>query len=358
MQSKTQGCGCGGCGGGSGCGCASKAAPPAAVVCAPCETASFVRPRFFAGQLLTEDDLGALVDYVLAKQRFHNTRVLGAGVVCGLAIVPVSSDSSKVTVEAGYALDGCGNDLVLTCARTLDLAPLIRELQARQRSGSDCTDPCPPPASQPADAPHRKYCLYARYVERPDQPVAAFPVGDDCDASTTPSCEPTRILEGVTFELRCPPPAPPAETMADRRAKCDEGGEGGQGGDSTDLSADARRQLVEDCLCAAINPPCPTGGGDAVLLGCIEVDRCKVVEICNTVRPYVFAPATLRYWGSIQPPSAAGCCDDDSGEQGAKPAPRPDLASELAELKRSHAALEQRLAELEQAAPAKTKRQP
>ena len=320
-------------------------------MCSPCETASFVRPRFFAGQLLTEDDLGALVDYVLAKQRFHNTRLLGAGVVCGLAIAPVASDSSKVTVEAGYAIDGCGNDLVLTCARTLDLAPLIRELQARLR-GSDCTDPCPPPASQPADAPHRQYCLYARYVERPDQPVAAFPVGDDCDASTAPSCEPTRILEGITFELRCPPPAPPAETMADRLAKCDE-----QGGDGTDLTAAARTQLVEACRCAAINPPCPMSGGDAVLLGCIEVDRCKVVAICNTVRPYVFAPSTLRYWGSIQPPSAAGCCNDDSGEPGGgKPVPRPDPASEIAELKRSHAALEQRLAELEQAA--KAKRQP
>jgi hypothetical protein len=357
MQSKTQGCGCGGRGGGygsgCGCGCGAKAAPPAAVACSPCETASFVRPRFFAGQLLTEDDLGALVDYMLAKQRFHNTRLFGKGVVCGLAIERVPSDDARIVVEAGHAIDGCGNDLVLTCARTLDLAPLIRELQARQRSGSDCTDPCPPPASQPADAPHRQYCLYARYSERPDQPVAAYPVGDDCDASTTPSCEPTRILEGITFELRCPPPAPPAETMADRLAECD-----GQGGDPTELAAEARQRSVRDCQCAAINPPCPTSTDDAVLLACIEVDRCKVVQICNTLRHHVFAPATLRYWGSIQPPSSAGCCGaivEDGGNDEVKP--RADAAKELAELKRGYAALERRLAELEQTAPPR-KRQP
>ena len=44
----------------------------------------FVRPRFFAGQLLTEDDLTALTDYMTAKDRLHNRHLFGAGVVCGL----------------------------------------------------------------------------------------------------------------------------------------------------------------------------------------------------------------------------------------------------------------------------------
>jgi hypothetical protein len=183
-----------------------------------CASAAFIRPRFFAGQLLTEDDLEALVDYVVARQRFHNTHLFGTGVVCGLAVECGPCDSSQVVIGAGHAIDGCGNDLVLGCARTLDLAPMIRELQARQRGGIDCTDPCPPPASQPAK-PHRHYALYARYTERPDQPVAAYPVGDDCDAGA-PSCEPTRILEGIGFELRCPPPAAAAATLADRLAAC------------------------------------------------------------------------------------------------------------------------------------------
>jgi hypothetical protein len=45
--SARSGCGCGGCGSGGG-----------GVVTANLAAAAFVRPRFFAGQLLTEDDLG------------------------------------------------------------------------------------------------------------------------------------------------------------------------------------------------------------------------------------------------------------------------------------------------------------
>src|SRR5262249_22590910 len=136
---------------------------------------------------------------------------------------------SQLVVDAGYAIDGCGNDVVLACAQTLDLAPMIRELQARVRGGVDCTDPCPPPpsptptapspASRPPSHPSRahRYHLYARYTERADQPVAAYPIGGDCDAGA-PSCEPTRIVEGIAFELRCPPLPTPGHTMADRLA--------------------------------------------------------------------------------------------------------------------------------------------
>ena len=237
MQTKTSGCGCGG-GRAGGCGCGSaavmaRAFAPAAVgaaTCAPCETAAFVRPRFFAGQLLTEDDLGALTDYTLAKQRLHNTHLLGAGVACGLAVAcgpRGPQGSSQVVVEAGYAIDGCGNDLVLSCARTLDLAPMIRELAAGRAGG--CAEPCLPTAgamaangaagtTKAASGASHSYDLYVRYAERPDQPVAAYPVGDDCDAGA-PGCEPTRILEGVAFELRCQPSLGDATEDADARAR-------------------------------------------------------------------------------------------------------------------------------------------
>jgi hypothetical protein len=193
-------------------------------VCSACETASFVRPRFFAGQLLTEDDLGMLIDYTVAKQRFHNARLFGEGVVCGLTVECGPCDSTQIVVQPGYALDCCGNDLVLTCQRTLDLAPMIRELSGRQKGRSDCTDPCPEPSApaqqkqgQAEVASVKQYCLYIRYAERPDQPVSAYPVGDDCDAAR---CEPTRIVEGVSFELRCPPRAARASTMRERQAEC------------------------------------------------------------------------------------------------------------------------------------------
>jgi hypothetical protein len=522
------GCGCGGgggcgCGGGcsGGCGCKPAKLPEAVTApCSPCETSSFVRPRFFAGQLLTEDDLGSLIDYVVAKNRFHNARLFGAGVVCGLLVECGPCNSTKIVVQPGYALDCCGNDLVLTCEQTLDIAPMIRELAARK--GKDCTDPCTEAKAADTKANTtgtaagqgrtEHYCLYARYAERSDQPVAAYPVGQDCDAA---SCEPTRILEGIAFELRCgkgPRPRTVKDAIEECRLKIDEKGEAsgravdlqwlsqrvlasyaratpaydvdevrvmaeasqadyeatfkgltgparisaltrfipetygrflrhtllkaelpesvdreklqahakravgelydsdlatvtpleaemaravisayqistdakpdtrsavlnaflsggivspqimevarteiedlatklkrefgcGTGKIHTDCtlpelidqlqpgwaskaekvdvikfgqqaaaSADTIRRLIEiDCSCAAVNPPCPTCDDTGVLLACFEVENCKVTKICNTVRQYVLAPRSLRYWDILKTPHPAICCGE------------------------------------------------
>ena len=88
--SKRGGCGCGGAGKSGGCGCGPKM-PAAAcacgdIGCATCRNQGFVRPRFFAGQLLTEEDLQQIVDYTVAKHRLHNQRLGGDGVVCGLEV--------------------------------------------------------------------------------------------------------------------------------------------------------------------------------------------------------------------------------------------------------------------------------
>ncbi|HSN27623.1 MAG TPA: hypothetical protein VLT45_15130, partial [Kofleriaceae bacterium] len=74
-------------------------------------------------------------------------------------------------------------------------------------------------------------------------------------------------------------------------------------------ASEAIRRYSIDCLCAAFNPPCPPCDDPGVLLASIEVDGCTVVRICNSVREYVYAPSTLRYWGAIDhvPPSWL-CC--------------------------------------------------
>lgn len=534
----TSGCGCGGgSSGGSvstgGCGCKPAKLPEAVVAaCSPCETASFVRPRFFAGQLLTEDDLGALIDYVVTKNRFHNARLFGAGVVCGLLAECGPCDSSQIVVQPGFALDCCGNDLVLTCEKTLDIAPMIRELAARK--GAGCTEPCPPPSTslstsseaskKPAEI--KQYFLYARYAERADQPVAAYPVGEDCDAA---SCEPTRIVEGIVFELRCDAGTRPKtvdEAMKECAARIDPKAdysaravdyqwlssrlassferpaaafdvdearllaEAGQdydklfrgltgaeriaaltrfipesygrtlrhtllkaalpeGSDIEKINANAKRAVAElsdvnleslpafnaelarsvlhtyelasaskpdpkssaitsfmsgtvvspglmqvvreelddlaahlqrefgcgtgkihtncklpkliaelkpgwsanaekidivkfgqqvgqaartirellliDCQCAALNPPCPPCDDTAVLLARLDVEQCKVVAICNTVRQYVIAPTTIRYWNKIVAPAPARCCESDPKPRPPRPLPVPEV---------------------------------
>ena len=144
MNAKKKGCGCGGaatgncgCGGGGGaggCGCGGAG-------CSACGAQSFVRPLFFSGQLLTEEDLRQLIDYVVQKNRLHNRALFGDGVVCGLMVTCDPCGGGKIVVKPGYALDCCGNDIVVDCPVTLDINKLVRDLKAKLL-GADCGDPC------------------------------------------------------------------------------------------------------------------------------------------------------------------------------------------------------------------------
>ncbi len=216
----------------TGCGCSATAvtSSPGPGMCAcggsTCEPpAAFLRPRFFPGQLLTEDDLGKLVEYVAAKNRLHNRFLFGDGVVCGLEVACHPCGGGKVIVRPGYALDCCGDDIVVPCATELDVNQMVRDL-LRARLGVDCGDPCKkaaeagqngeeadetgaaeraatsgsrPAATKPETA-ERRYCLYVRYCEKPAEPVAPYTTDDPCAAQ---ACQFSRIQEGYSFELRC-----------------------------------------------------------------------------------------------------------------------------------------------------------
>jgi len=193
---------------GKPCGCGGKSSTGAAVCsCGACATQSFVRPNFFAGQLLTEDDLQSLASYVTAKNRLHNRHLFGEGVVCGFDVTCHPCADGQAVVHPGMALDCCGNDLILTCAKTLDINAMIRELRIKNL-GYDCGDPCEEEkkpcddAGKPVseDSTTRHYCLYVRYCEEATDPVSPYSTGDDCGVQV---CAPTRIREGVKFELRC-----------------------------------------------------------------------------------------------------------------------------------------------------------
>lgn len=108
------------------------------------------RPRFFAGQLLTEDDLNRLERYVIDKNRLHNRYLFGSGVACGLEVVcTVCDDGSrgKVVVKPGYALSPCGNDIVVCRTEAVDVCDLINRCRPQtdeclepQAVGIECTD--------------------------------------------------------------------------------------------------------------------------------------------------------------------------------------------------------------------------
>jgi hypothetical protein len=241
MQGASGGCGCGGatatgtpvllvdggCDCGGTCGCST---------CAP---EGYTRPRFFAGQLLTEEDLDLLTNYVTSKNRLHNRSFFGEGAVCGLEVACDPCGGGHVTVRPGFALDCCGNDIVVPCAQQLDINAMVRDLRTSML-GVDCGDPCadttqtqapprPHHEAAPAEAPEaarfeatafgmkpiqkpgetaevevlplrRRYSLYVRYCEEATDPVAPYATDEPCNGS---ACEPSRIREGFRFELRC-----------------------------------------------------------------------------------------------------------------------------------------------------------
>ena len=206
LSSKESGCGCGSGGSTAAapCGCGGAG-------CGTCVAQGIVRPRFFAGQLLTEDDLQLLSDYVGHKNRLHNRHLFGAGVVCGLEVTCDPCGDGRVIVHPGYAIDCCGNDLTLSCAYSVDLNALVRKLRK-----NECEEPCPDPKKLKPRAeekddneesdepkPNFRYCLYIRYCEQPSDPVTPYSTGEEC---VQVGCEPTRIREGVSFELRCVDP--------------------------------------------------------------------------------------------------------------------------------------------------------
>jgi hypothetical protein len=211
------GCGCGGSSGrgGTACACGGKG-------CSRCQDQGFVRPRFFAGQLLTDEDLHQLDDYVTAKNRLHNRHLFGAGVVCGLEVTVNPCEPGKVTVQPGYALDCCGNDVVVPCPQVLAVRDEIRRLRYETAGGQACGEPCedPKPAAGDAQAkpaeppPVRRYDLYVAYCEEPTDPVSAYLTDEPC---TQPQCEPSRVREGFRFFLRCPPAK---ETLANDLLVC------------------------------------------------------------------------------------------------------------------------------------------
>jgi hypothetical protein len=233
-MSSSSGCDCGGSSaagavtGTRGCGCGSDA---------PTSGGGFVRPHFFGGMLLTEDDLQSTVDYAAAKRKLTNRHVIGAGVVCGLEVTCSPCDTGKVEVSPGYAIEGCGNDIVVSCPEQVDILALVRDL--RLKRGIDCGEPCD-------TMPGQDYRLYIRYTETPTEPVAPY-ASDDC---ATGECEFSRIREGYAFEVRCEAPADP-RTLIDALVACQPHGEG--------LADDTRAMARVLEIVAPPRPPASTG---------------------------------------------------------------------------------------------------
>ena len=139
----THDCGCG-CGG--RCGCETRC----------CDLECLVRPNFFCGQMLTDADLDRRGRVDAAAARRSSRYRDGWGIACGLHVSCAPhggragccdpADGPVVYVNPGYAVDCCGNDLVVCEPLPVDsrrrLPPGGRS-RARRRSPARPASPSP-----------------------------------------------------------------------------------------------------------------------------------------------------------------------------------------------------------------------
>jgi hypothetical protein len=168
---------------------------PTSKLCPVCHTLECLcRPRWFSGQRVDEDDLNTEQQYVIKKNRLHNLYLHGWGVVCGLQVVCHDTCSGWVTVEQGYAISPCGDDIVVCDSTDFDVLGAIDDCLRRraQASPMDCT----PRAPVVSDCdPDGVWCLTIRYHETPSKAVIPLISGQE-GGTTACSCGPASTCGG------------------------------------------------------------------------------------------------------------------------------------------------------------------
>ena len=151
------------------------------------------RPRFFAGQLLTEEDLNRLDHYLRAKNRLHNRYLHGWGTVCGLEVL-CHACPEWVKVSAGYALDPCGEDIILCADEELNLCRMIQECRKQDVKKLPCDPPRRRDTSDGCEGLTETWLLSIEYDEKQTRGVtslrgaSAKPCCDRCSCDAQDQC--------------------------------------------------------------------------------------------------------------------------------------------------------------------------
>jgi hypothetical protein len=179
-----------------GCGCQETGTPCCTNVC-------FERPNYFCGHLLTDDDLTTGLRYAREKNKLYHRTLHGSGIVCGLGLRRDLDCPSQILVGEGFAIDFCGNDLVVCEQQSFNV---ISALRKKGYLVSATADPCKEAEEQDCSM---KQCFWiaARYVEK--QTDFESPLESACSPGPL-SCEPTRIQEAVEFDVLDQLPSSPS----------------------------------------------------------------------------------------------------------------------------------------------------
>jgi len=164
--------------------------------CPQCGFEPFVRNHYFTGKMMGAGEFQTETGYHGDKQRHHNLRLHGAGVVCGLKVRQHESPDCRsrfLVVEPGSALDCCGHEILVTAPEIVDLGRHRELLRAT------------------SDGRLHTLALCLAYRECPTDEVPLL--YDDCGCDDT-QCAPNRILESFAFDLQVDPPLPDAQLLA------------------------------------------------------------------------------------------------------------------------------------------------
>ncbi len=250
--------------------------------CGPCGTLppGFVRLRYFYGKRLGVIDFVDEQRYHTGKLRFHNQRLHGAGVLCGLGVSLFAPGELVLRVVKGAAIDECGREIVVGYDHCIDLASWYVKWRADQLADD--------PAWAPTlDGDLLRVCVALRFRECTSSPEPA--PRDPCACDATGS-DYGRVREEFELKLltlddasgHLPPaisPAQPGLDLSLARAV--------SGGDLTDR---LRALLVAGCSDA------PTDGW--LVLACfaakLDAAREKVLSI-----EQLEAKATMLYSSAL-----------------------------------------------------------
>ena len=141
-----------------------------------CNLICFERPNYFCGHLLTDTDLSKEQQYVIEKHKLYNRALHGWGVVCGLRLTCGDPECcGSIVIDEGYAIDDCGNDLVVCEPLRFDVVSLLKE--KGWIVGDPVYDPCLPEDDQ-EDCEYTQ-CFYVTvcYDEEPSDFTTPFVAG-------------------------------------------------------------------------------------------------------------------------------------------------------------------------------------
>jgi hypothetical protein len=171
------------------CGCAKEA-------CRCCELICFERPDYHCGHLLTDADLSLQVRYVAEKNKLHNRTLHGEGVVCGLKLTCDPECCGHILVHEGYAIDCCGNDIVVCETTPFDVIGALKAkhliVYAREH------DRCEPEREErECDI---EQCFYVTICYKEEDADFQTPFQAGC-TSGPQDCVPTRVKERFCIEV-------------------------------------------------------------------------------------------------------------------------------------------------------------